>query len=227
MASGLRGSPPLEPISRGVIGRYVPPAPATRWPPVSAPVPSLDGPGLEPGAPAAAPPGRHASSNALMKTAVAGPLTTSPQTLAAYGGREAPNANAAVDPSHGAPSMAGRPWAHVRRTSCFRKTSRASLWRWPDQESSNSARLRRDLSLALRRRLTLYAGIGAAGLTVVFSLVAAATIPGQSKTATVPSATQDPQATLPSTGGEPAFNVPAQLPQSGFSGRPSAVSGGS
>lgn len=95
----------------------------------------------------------------------------------------------------------------------------------------DSARLRRDLSLALRRRLTLYAGIGAAGLTAVFTLLAATTIPGKTTTATIPAATQDPRVDLPSTGGEPvvqpAFNVPTELPQTGFSGRPAAISGGS
>ena len=97
----------------------------------------------------------------------------------------------------------------------------------------DSARLRRDLSLALRRRLTFYAAIGAAGLTVVFSIVAATTAPGKtSPSAGVPSQ-PDPfpgqQAEQPQQGGDdqPSLFVPAQQPQSGFGGSPVAVSGGS
>jgi hypothetical protein len=94
----------------------------------------------------------------------------------------------------------------------------------------DSARLRRDLSLLLRRRLVLYAGIGAAGLTIVLSLVAAAT----------PSAATAPPANAPSssdsTAGQepqqpadqqPSFVLPAQPPQSGFGGSSHAISGGS
>ncbi len=92
----------------------------------------------------------------------------------------------------------------------------------------DSARRRRDLSLVLRRRLTLYAGVGAVGLTAAFTLLAATTIPGKSTPTTeVPAATQDPSVNLPSAGGQPAFNVPTELPQSGFPGRPAAISGGS
>ena len=92
----------------------------------------------------------------------------------------------------------------------------------------DSARRRRDLSLALRRRLTLYAGIGAAGLTAVFTLLAATTIPGKAHPATeAPAATHDPSVNLPPAGGQPAFNVPTELPQSGFEGGPAAISGGS
>jgi hypothetical protein len=97
----------------------------------------------------------------------------------------------------------------------------------------DSARLRRDTSLALRRRLTFNTAIGAAGLTVFFSVVAATTAPGKtSASATVPSQT-DPfagqQAEQPQQGGDdqPSLFVPSQQPQSGFGGSPVAVSGGS
>lgn len=59
----------------------------------------------------------------------------------------------------------------------------------------DSARLRRDVSLALRRRLTVYAGVGATALTVVFSLIAATTAPGKAKPAIDPIAQPDPIAT--------------------------------
>jgi|HubBroStandDraft_6_1064221.scaffolds.fasta_scaffold00021_100 hypothetical protein len=94
----------------------------------------------------------------------------------------------------------------------------------------DSARLRRDLSLILRRKLTLYSGIGAVGLTVVFSVVAATTAPGKASP-TVPSAappdptaSQQPQAPAPN---QPSLVIPAQPPQSGFGGSPSTISGGS
>jgi hypothetical protein len=99
----------------------------------------------------------------------------------------------------------------------------------------NSARQRRDLSLALRRRLTIGAGLGATGLTVVLSLIAATTAPGR----TTPSSTaqtqpdpasgaqsQEPADNQPSFE-QPAFNPPSQLPQNGFGGSPVAISGGS
>ena len=63
----------------------------------------------------------------------------------------------------------------------------------------DSARLRRDLSLLLRRRITLYAGIAAAGCTVVLSVVAATTAPGQT-TPWNPAAAVDP------TTGQSPFN---------------------
>jgi hypothetical protein len=71
----------------------------------------------------------------------------------------------------------------------------------------DSARLRRDLSLALRRRLTVYAGVGATALTVVFSLVAATTAPGKPKPTVDPIVQPDPIATA-----EPTFSSPAVLP---------------
>ncbi len=97
----------------------------------------------------------------------------------------------------------------------------------------NSARLRRDLSLVLRRRLTIAAGVGATGLTVVFSLVAATTAPGHTTSTPQPTQpnpaqpnTQAPDNTQPSFS-QPGFNVPSQAPQSGFGGSPVAISGGS
>jgi hypothetical protein len=99
----------------------------------------------------------------------------------------------------------------------------------------NSARLRRDLSLALRRRLTIAAGVAATGLTVVFSLVAATTAPGrttptdqpaqpdQAQTGTQSQAPTNDQPSLT----QPGFNLPSQPPQSGFGGSPVAISGGS
>jgi hypothetical protein len=99
----------------------------------------------------------------------------------------------------------------------------------------NSARIRRDLSLALRRRLTIAAGIGATALTVVFSLIAATTAPGHAtpstNTPTLPDDTPGAQAQAPidqqPSFQQPAFELPSQAPQSGFSGSPHAISGGS
>ena len=94
----------------------------------------------------------------------------------------------------------------------------------------DSARLRRDLSLMLRRRLTLYAAIGAAGLTVVFSLIAATTAPGHAATPANPVPAPDPIANpqpQEPVDGQPSLVVPAQLPQTGPGGGPVAISGGS
>ena len=94
----------------------------------------------------------------------------------------------------------------------------------------NSARLRRDLSLVLRRRLTFYAAIGAAGLTLVFSLIAATTVPGHATKpanplpGSDPNSNQQPQAPIDS---QPNLVIPAQQPQSGFGGSPVTISGGS
>ena len=98
----------------------------------------------------------------------------------------------------------------------------------------DSARLRRDLSLLLRRRITLYAGIAAAGCTVVLSVVAATTAPGHATAAGPPAAVdpttgpspQQPVAQQPAPQA-PSFFVPAQAPQSGSGGGPVAISGGS
>jgi hypothetical protein len=94
----------------------------------------------------------------------------------------------------------------------------------------DSARLRRDLSLLLRRRLTLYAAIGASGLTVVFSLIAATTAPGHAAPTSTPAVQPDPNAEVDPeqpVENQPSFVIPAQPPQSGFGQVPSAVSGGS
>jgi hypothetical protein len=95
----------------------------------------------------------------------------------------------------------------------------------------DSARLRRDLSLALRRRITLYAAIGAAGLTAFFSIVAATTAPGKAAPAATPPPSQpDPSATeVPQqpVDNQPSLEVPVQPPQNGFGGPPVAISGGS
>jgi hypothetical protein len=94
----------------------------------------------------------------------------------------------------------------------------------------DSARLRRDLSLALRRRITLYAAIGAAGFTVVFSIVAATTAPGKPAPAATPPSQPDPSAAdapQQPVDNQPSLVVPVQPPQSGFGGPPVAVSGGS
>jgi hypothetical protein len=94
----------------------------------------------------------------------------------------------------------------------------------------DSARLRRDLSLMLRRRLTLYAAIGAAGFTVILSVVAATTVPGHATTPgnppsqTDPSVGQDPQQPVDQ---QPSFVFPEQAPQNGSGGGPVAISGGS
>jgi hypothetical protein len=97
----------------------------------------------------------------------------------------------------------------------------------------NSARQRRDLSLALRRRLTIAAGLAATGLTVVFSLIAATTAPGRTTppAPTQPDRTSGTQPQTPVNNqpsfAQPGFNVPSQAPQSGFGGSPVAISGGS
>ncbi|MFZ0128272.1 MAG: hypothetical protein WB808_05060 [Candidatus Dormiibacterota bacterium] len=94
----------------------------------------------------------------------------------------------------------------------------------------DSARLRRDLSLVLRRKLTLYSGIGAVGLTVVFSVVAATTAPGKaspvvpSASPSNPGASQQPEAPAAN---QPSLVIPVQPPQSGFGGSPATISGGS
>lgn len=77
----------------------------------------------------------------------------------------------------------------------------------PGRSELNSARLRRDLSLALRRRLTVYAAVGATALTVVFSLIAATTAPGKAKPATDPIVQPDPVVTS-----APTYTAPVTLP---------------
>jgi hypothetical protein len=93
----------------------------------------------------------------------------------------------------------------------------------------DSARLRRDLSLLLRRRLTLYAGIGAAGFTVLLSVLAATTVPGRATPPANTPAAADPTANPQQQPVEqqPSFVLPAQAPQNGSGGGPVAISGGS
>ncbi|MFZ2033126.1 MAG: hypothetical protein WAW53_05165 [Candidatus Dormiibacterota bacterium] len=94
----------------------------------------------------------------------------------------------------------------------------------------DSARLRRDLSLLLRRRITLYAGIAAAGCTVVLSVVAATTAPGHSTAPATPPAAVDPttgQSPQQPVAQQPSFFNPVQAPQAGSGGGPVAISGGS
>jgi len=94
-------------------------------------------------------------------------------------------------------------------------------------EQVNTARLRRDVSLLLRRRLVLYAAFGAAGLTAMLTLVAATTIPGHTAPVAPRVSQPDPVSTDPQGVTQPGLTIPAQRPQSGFGGSPVAVSGGS
>jgi hypothetical protein len=94
----------------------------------------------------------------------------------------------------------------------------------------DSARLRRDLSLLLRRRITVYAGIVAAGCTVVLSVVAATTAPDHATPPATPPAVVDPtagQSPQQPVTHQPSFFIPAQAPQAGSGGGPVAISGGS
>src|SRR6202162_6313632 len=70
--SGLVGSVPVGVMSAGVIGRYVPPAPATSLPSVTAAVPWLDGPG---GPPPLPPPPPAAKTAAPGISAINTPIT--------------------------------------------------------------------------------------------------------------------------------------------------------
>jgi hypothetical protein len=94
----------------------------------------------------------------------------------------------------------------------------------------DSARLRRDLSLLRRRRIALYAGIGAVGGTVVLSVVAATTAPGHATPPASPPAVVDPttgQSPQQPVTQQPSFFIPTQAPQAGSGGGPVAISGGS
>jgi hypothetical protein len=96
----------------------------------------------------------------------------------------------------------------------------------PRYSQLDSARLRRDLGLARARKIIVYAGVGAAGLTTTIALLAAATAPGRS-TATG-SATTQTNAGGPTTGvTSPDFVPPGNLPLAGNGAVPIAVSGGS
>jgi len=80
----------------------------------------------------------------------------------------------------------------------------------------DSARRRRDLSLVLRRRLTVSAAVAATALTGVFMLVAAATAPGKAAPTSAQGGAQNPSPNQGAAIAQPGFNPPAQLPQSGF-----------
>jgi hypothetical protein len=90
----------------------------------------------------------------------------------------------------------------------------------------DSARLRRDLGLARARKITVYAGVGAASLTTVIALVAATTAPGRSLS-TAPSTTQSNAAGEPTGVTSPDLVPPGEFPGAGNGGVPVAVSGGS
>src|SRR5579863_1716825 len=102
-----------------------------------------------------------------------------------------------------------------------RKFQEARLNGMAGPSELNSARLRRDLSLALRRRLTIAAGVGAAGLTIVFSLIAATTAPGKTTPAATAPSQPDPsssnQQQFPGDDqpafNQPSFQQPSQVPQ--------------
>lgn len=134
---------------------------------------------------------------------------------------------------------AGRKHGSSRHGSAGRRTPimvlqglRATLrsMAWPAE--LDTARLRRDTSLALRRKLTVYAGVGAAGLTATFALIAASTAPGRATPASIqpPSSDplqQDPGSFFAPEDTQPGLISPAQPPQNSFGGPPAAVSGGS
>ena len=83
------------------------------------------------------------------------------------------------------------------------------------------------MGLARARKIIVYAGVGAAGLTTTIALVAAATAPGRSS-ATASGTTQANAAGGPTTGvTSPGFVPPGDLPLPGNGGVPIAVSGGS
>jgi hypothetical protein len=97
----------------------------------------------------------------------------------------------------------------------------------PRYTQLETARLRRDLGLARARRITVYAGVGAAGLTAVIALVAATTAPGRSLSASSAAAQADSNGQQTSGVSSPEFVVPGQPPIAGNGGVPIAVSGGS
>jgi len=163
-----------------------------------------------------------------------------PQTLVAQDGQRTHDAGAAPSPFPSRPA-----WQFGWSLSCGTSiTVLQGRWGYSDLVTGpselDSARLRRDLSLALRRRLTVYAGVGATALTVVFSLVAATTAPGKAKPVATPSAQPDPAATsapaittldpLPTTAPivtPPRLNPPTHAPRPSHHTPPAVVSGGS
>ncbi len=94
------------------------------------------------------------------------------------------------------------------------------------QTQLEAARLRRDLGLALARRLTITAAVGATGLTALIAFVAATTLPGRA--ASTSQQTQNPPSGGDQAGvSQPGLTGPVQLPQPANGGVPIAISGGS
>ncbi len=197
------------------------------------------GAGVDVPAGSVAPQPDAASTQAPASTVANTPLTTSPPTLIAKDGQPTDNAGTAAT----LPPQAA--WQFGWSLSCARQIT-VSQGRpgYADevtgQSELDSARLRRDLSLALRRRLTVYAGVGATALTVVFTLIAATTAPGKAKTATPPGAQPDPAATsapaetnpdpFPTTAPiviQPPLSPPTDAPRPSHHTPPAVVSGGS
>jgi hypothetical protein len=89
-----------------------------------------------------------------------------------------------------------------------------------------AARLHRDAALSRFRKLTIFAGLGALGLTAAASLIAATTIPGRNLAAQPPAAS-NPGPSAPDDQSQQGFVPPNQLPQPASGDAPSAVSGGS
>lgn len=104
--------------------------------------------------------------------------------------------------------------------------------RMPRPTVATPAQQSRDAGLSRLRRLTWWTAGGAAGLTVVASLIAANTAPGRPSTSTQAAAAVNP-GTGSNTGGTTdgtgagALNPPAQAPQPNFGNGPVAVSGSS
>jgi hypothetical protein len=99
-----------------------------------------------------------ASSQPPINAVVAIPLTTSPETLAANDGRRTPSAGSTVIPFSGLASMAVHSRCQSERPVAvtFPQAMPGTLTTMAGPGELDSARLRRDLSLVLRRRLTFY-----------------------------------------------------------------------
>lgn len=150
-------------------------------------------------------------------------LTTSPPTLVPCHGRPADKVRHTPPRLQHGISEHRSLWRRLRVS----QGSSGYAGRMPGYTELDSARQRRDLSLALRRRLTVSVAVGATALTAVFMLVAAATAPGKATATPASGESQDPAPTTTPAVTQPAFNPPAQPPQSGFGGPPSVISGGS
>jgi uncharacterized membrane protein len=97
----------------------------------------------------------------------------------------------------------------------------------PRSSPLDAARLRRDLGLARARRFTVYAAMGATGLTAVIAFGAALSIPGRSAAAASPATQANPGAIGVPGGTQPGLTGPISAPQNGNPGAPIVVSGGS